>query len=215
MKLSKISTLGAVSLGALALATSPAQAATVVVDLSGATTGTTVTGDGASFAQGFSFGPLALAPSGSITVAAFDPPGPIPGGNSLLSQPGNSAPLAMLLDGGAIANSITLTVGSFSNGTVDAIGYDTMGNVTGMETFGNVNGYDNFTLSSLGNFAGVLFTNISDPAGVRFQNISYETVMGGAVPEPATWAMMLLGFFGLGAAMRTNKGQRRIRVSYS
>ncbi len=32
--------------------------------------------------------------------------------------------------------------------------------------------------------------------------ISVET---GAVPEPATWAMMLLGFFGLGAAIRSRK----------
>jgi hypothetical protein len=27
----------------------------------------------------------------------------------------------------------------------------------------------------------------------------------GGVPEPATWAMMLMGFFGLGAAVRAKK----------
>lgn len=31
------------------------------------------------------------------------------------------------------------------------------------------------------------------------------SVESGAVPEPATWAMMLLGFFGLGAAIRSRK----------
>jgi hypothetical protein len=30
-------------------------------------------------------------------------------------------------------------------------------------------------------------------------------VIGFAVPEPATWAMMLIGFFGLGAALRRRR----------
>lgn len=30
--------------------------------------------------------------------------------------------------------------------------------------------------------------------------------IGGAVPEPATWAMMLLGFFGLGSMLRSRRG---------
>ncbi len=28
-----------------------------------------------------------------------------------------------------------------------------------------------------------------------------------AVPEPATWAMMIIGFFGLGAAIRSNRAR--------
>ena len=36
----------------------------------------------------------------------------------------------------------------------------------------------------------------------------------GAVPEPATWAMMLLGFFGIGASMRTRRGKAP-RVGYA
>jgi hypothetical protein len=35
-----------------------------------------------------------------------------------------------------------------------------------------------------------------------------------AVPEPGTWAMMILGFFGLGLAMRSEKATT-MRVSYS
>jgi hypothetical protein len=35
-----------------------------------------------------------------------------------------------------------------------------------------------------------------------------------AVPEPGTWAMMILGFFGLGLAMRSEKAAK-MRVSYS
>ena len=39
--------------------------------------------------------------------------------------------------------------------------------------------------------------------GWGLENIVIDGVApGGAVPEPATWAMMLMGFFGLGAALR-------------
>jgi hypothetical protein len=42
--------------------------------------------------------------------------------------------------------------------------------------------------------------NNGDPAGSRFGSI---TIPG--IPEPATWAMMLIGFGGLGAAMRMRR----------
>lgn len=37
----------------------------------------------------------------------------------------------------------------------------------------------------------------------------------GAVPEPATWALMLLGFFAVGAALRRKPAVRSVSVSYS
>lgn len=36
-----------------------------------------------------------------------------------------------------------------------------------------------------------------------------------AVPEPATWAMMLLGFFAVGGAMRASRRRQKITVSYA
>ena len=79
----------------------PVAAATVNVDLSGATTGTSITASGASFAQTFAgqtvsgtgitgspSSPLALQPAGTLLVAAWDP-GVSPSSNSILSQPGN------------------------------------------------------------------------------------------------------------------------------
>jgi hypothetical protein len=36
-----------------------------------------------------------------------------------------------------------------------------------------------------------------------------------AVPEPGTWAMMLLGFFGLGAALRGKPAKAEARVNYA
>lgn len=56
---------------------------------------------------------------------------------------------------------------------------------------------------------GIIF----DPNDLdRFElvNVSYDPPGGGAVPEPATWMMMILGFGMLGAALR-----RRRVVSYS
>jgi hypothetical protein len=38
---------------------------------------------------------------------------------------------------------------------------------------------------------------------IGFDNITLGSATAGGVPEPATWAMMLMGFGGLGAAMRS------------
>ena len=52
-------------------------------------------------------------------------------------------------------------------------------------------------------------TNLSfafrqDPAFFRLDNISVTAVTG-AVPEPGTWAMMLMGFAGVGLALRRRR----------
>lgn len=57
-------------------------------------------------------------------------------------------------------------------------------------------------------------SNGSDNAG----DISFQINSAGAVPEPGTWAMMLLGFGAIGFGMRRRKGHRidrRIRLSYT
>jgi len=61
---------------------------------------------------------------------------------------------------------------------------------------------------SCGNFSGneTVFASgyaLADSSSVFFATV--ETVAPAGVPEPATWAMMLVGFGGLGAAMRARR----------
>lgn len=44
-------------------------------------------------------------------------------------------------------------------------------------------------------------------AGTVYDSVDISVIR--AVPEPATWAMMLLGFFGLGATLRTRRKSAR------
>lgn len=69
----------------------------------------------------------------------------------------------------------------------------------------------------LGHF---VWNNTSDPKGnaswnyfANFGNAQFEAVFG-AVPEPTTWAMMILGFGVIGGAMRRRKAQVRTAVSF-
>lgn len=55
-----------------------------------------------------------------------------------------------------------------------------------------------------------------DIAGPANSNVKYSVVVT-AVPEPSTWSLLILGFGGIGAAMRRRASARRVtaRVSYS
>ena len=57
-----------------------------------------------------------------------------------------------------------------------------------------------------------IFNN--DVAGIGFDNLRFDVRSTGGVPEPATWAMMLLGFGAMGHALRRRaKVQARIRFA--
>ena len=198
-----------------------AQAATVNIDLSGASTGTQINAPGGSFAQTFSgqtvagsgisgspTGPLSLAPAGSILVDFWDP-NVSPAGNSLLSQPGNAAPLSILFD--SLADSLTFTMGSSDAGSIVKVNsFGANGALLGSTQITMLSGYNVYNLSGLGNFKGLTFFDNNDPSGVRFMNFSYNSVAGGGVPEPAAWAMMLAGFGMAGAAIRRRKAHTSV-----
>lgn len=78
---------------------------------------------------------------------------------------------------------------------------------------GTLSGFSsNATLSFLSggvNIGGFNYTVTNSPLGVNppSSNLGVTTIQGRvtAVPEPATWAMMLLGFGGIGFAMRRRR----------
>ncbi|QXQ06200.1 PEPxxWA-CTERM sorting domain-containing protein [Sphingosinicellaceae bacterium] len=60
---------------------------------------------------------------------------------------------------------------------------------------------DVFNLSIVPNITQlIVFSN--DPGGVIFDNFSFTTSVAGEVPEPATWAMMIVGFGAVGGSLR-------------
>lgn len=203
----------------------PAHADVVNIDLSGASSGTSITTPQASFAQTFAgqtvsgtgltgspTGPLTLAPSGTLTVQFFDP-GVSAASNSILSQPGNQAPLAILF--ASLADSFSFTMGSSDAGsTIDVRAYGDGGALTGSTQISMGSGYNLYSLTGLGTFRGLSFLNNNDPAGVRFQNMSYNSVSSvPPVPEPGTWAMMLVGFGAIGFTMRRRRATARLAAA--
>ena len=184
----------------------PVAAATVNVDLSGATTGTSITASGASFAQTFAgqtvsgtgitgspSSPLALQPAGTLLVAAWDP-GVSPSSNSILSQPGNQGPLSMLLD--SDADNITFTSGSADGGdSISLRFFDANGTLVDSLTPTLSPDYAIYSFSGLPVFRGLTIFNDNDEAGLRFQNISYNAVA--ATPEPAYLPLAGLLLIGL------------------
>lgn len=51
--------------------------------------------------------------------------------------------------------------------------------------------------------------------GVLFDNLHFETAVASAVPEPAAWAMMLLGFGFIGGAMRATWRRQKVSPPYA
>lgn len=70
-----------------------------------------------------------------------------------------------------------------------------------------VSGYQGVVATVTGTGSdSLMFTAYNNPAYTYLDNVTLS-----AVPEPATWAMMLVGFGGLGAAMRSRR--RSIKVA--
>jgi hypothetical protein len=58
-------------------------------------------------------------------------------------------------------------------------------------------------------FCGEAATTIQFYSNINSKSFAFEyDRFAGVVPEPATWAMMLLGFFGLGAVLRSSRRQQ-------
>ena len=70
--------------------------------------------------------------------------------------------------------------------------------------------WNNSTFASLGLTPGTYVWNWG-----RESSADSFTVRIGAVPEPATWAMMLFGFGFIGSALRSAKRRQKVAVSFA
>lgn len=77
-------------------------------------------------------------------------------------------------------------------------------------TNSSVFGFTNFrtTATALGATTNLAFNFRNDPNYFGLDNVSV-TAVSAAVPEPATWAMMLVGFGAMGVAMRRQRASAR------
>jgi hypothetical protein len=73
---------------------------------------------------------------------------------------------------------------------------------------GNGNNYFNITGTQGSTFGGFRITLNPTNTGVgALQNVRVQTSVAAAVPEPGTWALMLLGFGGVGVTLRRRRSR--------
>lgn len=72
--------------------------------------------------------------------------------------------------------------------------------------------FDPFGVTFDGTAMSVDFGGVADR--VAFDNITLGSATP-AIPEPATWAMLILGLFGVGGMMRRQKQNAEARISFS
>ena len=132
--------------------------------------------------------------------------------------------------GNLSTNSGAATVFAANGGSLTSLTFTILSGFTAAE-FNLENGSPSSFLVNLSNSAGETFSqtltqlngsnifNIVAPAGTTYTSATFSstgggfadlkqlrvTLAAGAVPEPATWGMMLLGFGGIGMAMRRRR----------
>lgn len=116
------------------------------------------------------------------------------------------------------ASFISAEAGFSADGTLTLSVFDSSMNLLESALNGpplGANGRSTFSISRAS--ADIAFFRIAgnDSYGVNQITLDGVVPFNGAVPEPGTWAMMLLGFGFIGGAMRSAKRKQKVTVSYA
>lgn len=129
---------------------------------------------------------------------------------------GAASPAVISLVGFGSISTISLLLGSvdsyntISFGTLMGSTFTSVASFTGTQIYNLANGNQGisslatFTFSGADQLINAMQVTSTNPAA-EFDNITITS----AVPEPGTWAMMLLGFAGVGYSMRRRPANRR------
>lgn len=125
------------------------------------------------------------------------------------------------------ATTVNLLFGGFNfsipfSPTTEQFIFDSLGrNIIGVNDtvgsfvdFGRTDGTFSFVSFREGPVPGT-FQTLNLPGGDVQGTFSITSSATGAVPEPSTWAMMLLGFGLIGGGMRAAKRRQKVTISYA
>jgi PEP-CTERM motif len=195
----KWTTLGA-AVAVFGCTTLAAQASTVMDDFSGAAL--EFPSGSAPISGSFSLdvsGGQAISGTGTINIAGIGPEI-----LTLVTNPmGGTSPFIFSSNGGDNIQADTAVPPDTVGGLLFAIGTTTP--VSGQDVLFNVFANGNGTFSEVldGTLDGIRF----------FDNNGSAVTLTAAVPEPSTWAMMVLGFFGLGFMAYRRKSEGSFRLA--
>ena len=150
--------------------------------------------------------PFADMPDGTIFGGTFLAAGPLAGQPATLNFGSALSYLSFLWGSPDTYNRLTVNtnLGSYDF-NVNSLNFAVR---DGNQAFSQ---YVQFAASAGEAITGVTFTN--DPARDAFETANFNYTLAAAVPEPATWAMMLVGFGMIGAAARYRR--RGVAVTYA
>ena len=153
--------------------------------------------------------PFADQPAGSIFGGTFLAAGPTSGNTATLTFSVATSFLSFLWGSPDLYNSLVInstTGGVAGNQTFTAagLGFPSTNGSQATSQYVRFQGVAGTTINS------VSFTNV--PSTDAFESANFSIA---AVPEPATWALMLVGFGGVGFAMRRRKSKVATRVSFA
>lgn len=139
----------------------------------------------------------------------------------VFGAPQPSLVVGSVFGGGSLGVIQVLSLSSFALASFDLSAQNGIANYTvdgylGVNSIYSFGGSAGSGFSSYGGNAGLIdrlvFTLQPTGTSVNIDNLQFRT--SGAVPEPATWAMLLFGFGAVGGAMRSRRRQK-ITVSYA